>query len=215
MAKPADHQLRPLRLISPDSQLLNEASVRIAPADVQSIGMQSIIDAMLAIAKGEQGNPDRPTLVGLAAPQVGVNKRIIIVGVNADGLGGAIDFWVYINPEIVDASQTTNFDREGCYSTDRVCGIVERADQITIKALDRAGMPVNETYSGFPARIFQHEIDHLNGIRFPDRITDDQKLLWVEPENFGDFREQWASWSHKCPRSKWLAIKSGVDTPSN
>ncbi len=215
MAKPVGQQYLPVKLIPPASQSLNDVSDTVATDNIKALSIQAIIDGMLAIAKGEQGNPDRPTLVGLAAPQVGVNKRIIIVGVNADGQGGAIDFRIYINPEIVNPSQTTNFDREGCYSTDRVCGIVERADQITVKALNRTGKPVSETYSGFPARIFQHEIDHLNGLRFPDRITDDQNLLWVEPENFGDFREQWASWPHKCLRSKWLAIKSGVDTQSN
>lgn len=213
MAKPVGSQHLPVKLIPPASQSLNLVSDSIATDSIQAPSIQAIIDGMLAIAKGEQGNSDRPTLVGLAAPQVGVNKRIIIVGVNADGKGSDVDFRVYINPELVDVSQTTNFDREGCYSTDRVCGIVERADRVTVKALDRTGKPVRETYAGFPARIFQHEIDHLNGIRFPDRIKDDQNLLWVEPENFGDFLEQWSSWSHKCPRSKWLAIKSGVDAP--
>ena len=148
-------------------------------------------------------------MVGLAAPQLGISKRIIVIGIDADGMGKNPDFKVYVNPHVTRRSAEINIDREGCYSTGRVCGIVERADSINITALDRFGNAVAETHDGFVARIFQHEVDHLDGLRFPDRITKADDLLWVEPADFGEFREHWQDWPAKCSRDKWEAIKHG------
>jgi len=164
---------------------------------------------MLDLAQGEQGNPARRTMVGLAAPQLGISKRIIVIGIDADGMGKNPDFKVYVNPQVTRRSSEINIDREGCYSTGRVCGIVERANSVTITAFDRFGNSVTETHDGFVARIFQHEIDHLDGLRFPDRITKTDDLLWVELKDFGDFRDRWQDWPHKCSREKWEAIKRG------
>ncbi len=198
-------------LLSPASDILNQVA---SPLTVTAVGddiTQDLIDEMLTLAAGEQGSKERPTMVGLAAPQIGVSQRIIIVAVDADGLGQATDFRVYINPEIIEQSIETAFNREGCYSTSHVCGRLARASSVQVKALDRNGKTVQESHTGIPARIFQHEIDHLDGIRFPDRITNDDDLLWVDPEHFGDFRKLWATWPHTCPRAKWEAIKTGRD----
>ena len=198
-----------LQLVPPSSEVLNQVAELIAPSEVESAELQALVDSMLDLAQGEQGNSARPTLVGLAAPQLGINKRIIVVGINADGMGKTPDFKAYLNPQITRQSSGTNINREGCYSTGRVCGIVERSDSVTITALDRFGNAVTQAYDGFPARIFQHEIDHLAGLRFPDRITNTDDLLWVEPEDFGEFRVHWQDWPHKCSREKWEAIKRG------
>jgi peptide deformylase len=164
---------------------------------------------MFRVAKGRQGDAKYPTLVGLAAPQIGISKRIVIIGVNAVGGGEQPDLRVYINPVITEVSAETEEGREGCYSTDRVCGVVERAKKITLIAYDRHGEKVIKIFEGFPARVAQHEVDHLNGIRFPDRITSDKKLHWVEEDEFGEYRTHWKEWSVLCPREKWLAIKAG------
>jgi len=68
---------------------------------------------------------------------------------------------------------------------------------------------VEEEYSGYTARIFQHEVDHLDGKEFTTYITDDKKLHWVEEEEFPAYRNQegWRHWPHKCPRQKWERIK--------
>ena len=115
----------------------------------------------------------------------------------------------YINPVIVEISNEKEEGREGCFSTSRVCGIVERAKKVKIRAYDRSGKIVEYDLEGLPARVAQHEIDHLDGIRFPDRIPDDSKLHWVEEEEFGEYRKQWQNWPVNCPREKWGAIKSG------
>ena len=197
-----------LEPISPHSDMLSKRAEMVPPEAIASPDTQWIVDELLAIAKGLQGDKKKRTMVGLAAPQVGVSKRIIAVDVSSTGMGEKPNLRVYLNPVIASRSSTTEIGREGCFSTGNVCGIVDRASHITIEAYDRDGNPVREDYRGFTARIFQHEIDHLDGIRFPDRITDDINLHWVEPGQFGDYREHWRDWNKHCTRETWEAIKA-------
>jgi peptide deformylase len=129
--------------------------------------------------------------------------------VKADGKGNVGDLRIYINPKITWSSQEENEWYEGCFSTDRVCGIVSRPTKIKIKALTQKGKKVEEQHEGYIARIFQHEIDHLNGKEFVTHITDDNKLHWVEDYEFLEYRnnEGWRNWTKKCPREKWEKIK--------
>ena len=177
---------------------------------ITSLEVQEAIDSMFQVAYGKQGDVNRRTMVGIAAPQIGTSKRIIIIGVNAVGAGEEPDLQAFINPEIVEKSEETIEDREGCFSASNVCGIVSRSREITLKAYNRNGKVVTIKLEGFPARIAQHEVDHLDGIRFPERITDDSKLHWVEEDEFGDYRKNWSNWTILCPRPKWLAIKTGT-----
>lgn len=196
-------------LIPPHSESLNDRSDEILPDELDSPEIQALIDRMFEIGIGEQGDPRHPTLVGLAAPQIGVNKRIILVGVDALGNGEPPTLQAFINPVIIHASTNLAAGREGCFSADRVCGIVDRAQSVVVRALDRQGNPIATTAEDFPARIFQHEIDHLDGIRFPDRISDPMNLHWVPKEVFGDYRQNWAIWHNLCPVERWQAIKGG------
>ncbi len=98
--------------------------------------------------------------VGLAAPQVGVSKRVIVVDIGE----GLIEF---INPEIVE-SQGEVVDFEGCLSLPEIIGEVKRANMVKVKGLDRHGKEVEIKAEGYLARALQHEIDHLNGILFID-----------------------------------------------
>ncbi|MCM3126365.1 MULTISPECIES: peptide deformylase [unclassified Paenibacillus] len=100
--------------------------------------------------------------VGLAAPQVGILKRLIVVDVGDDH--GLIKM---INPEIV-SSEGEQFGPEGCLSIPGYNGDVRRAETVTVKGLDRDGKEFTVTGSGLFARAFQHEIDHLNGVLFTD-----------------------------------------------
>ena len=99
--------------------------------------------------------------VGLAAPQIGVSKRAIVVDVGE----GLIEL---INPEIVDITGEER-DVEGCLSIPGVQGEVVRAKKVTVKGLNRFGIEVTITAEGLLARAFQHEIDHLNGILFVEK----------------------------------------------
>ena len=99
--------------------------------------------------------------VGLAAPQVGVSLRIVVIDVG-DGL---IEL---INPEIVQAAGSETF-REGCLSVPEILGDVKRYSEVTVEGLDSLGRAVTVKGSGLLAICLQHEIDHLDGILFIDR----------------------------------------------
>ena len=101
--------------------------------------------------------------VGLAAPQVGISKRVIVVDIG-EGL------FKLANPEIVSSSGIQD-GAEGCLSVPDVVGNVKRSEHVKVKALNEDGDEVTIEASGYLARAFQHEIDHLNGIIFTDKAT--------------------------------------------
>ncbi len=108
------------------------------------------------LAKEETG-------VGLAAPQVGKNIRIILAVLGKKTT-------VLINPEILTHSKTSNLDDEGCLSIPQQFGKVERWNKIELKFYDEKFTPKTRTLSDFDARVIQHEIDHLDGILFTDKV---------------------------------------------
>lgn len=101
--------------------------------------------------------------VGLAAPQIGISKRAIVVDVG-DGLLGLI------NPEII-SHEGEEVAVEGCLSCPGVAGEVKRAAEVVVKALDREGREIKIRGTGLGARALQHEIDHLDGILFIDKVN--------------------------------------------
>lgn len=112
--------------------------------------------------------------VGLAAPQVGVNKRIIVYDTHAgdpDFEGEKTEFEGLINPEIIEASGSIVSEGEGCLSVVDYTADVKRYDTVKVKALDINGNKIEFKAKGIKAVIMQHEIDHLDGILFIDRIS--------------------------------------------
>lgn len=105
---------------------------------------------------------------GLASPQIGVSKRVVVVDVG-EGL------YELINPEIISSSGKET-DTEGCLSIPGLIGDVTRAATIKVKYLDRQGKEKNVTAKGMLARAMQHEIDHLDGILYIDRAANIRKL---------------------------------------
>jgi len=198
-------------MIEPTDPILNCAANIVSPEDVHSPEVQSIIDRMFELAAGKGKGKDSRQMVGLAAPQLGIGKRIIMLDLTADGSLKEQNLQALINPKITHRSETTLPGREGCWSTGSICGNVERAERVTVEALNREGTLVRLELQGFTARIAQHEIDHLEGIRFPDRIPANQpeKLHWVQVEKFNDYRTQWATWPILCPRNRWEEMKAG------
>lgn len=100
---------------------------------------------------------------------------------------------------------------EGCYSADRVCGIVRRPISVKVKAFNQKGKLIEEKFDYYTARIFQHETDHLDGHEFVDLVLaqNPDNLHWVEDEEFMEYRnnEAWRNWPKKCSRQKWEEIK--------
>jgi len=110
--------------------------------------------------------------VGLAAPQVGVSKRVFAVD---DGTGSG---WkVVINPEIIRRSQETETNEEGCLSVPEIYESVQRPKKITVRYQNLKGEIVEESLEGYPAVVFQHETDHLNGILFIDHLSVTKRRL--------------------------------------
>ncbi len=127
--------------------------------------LQKLIDDMVETMRQAPG-------VGLAAPQVNVSQRVIVVEYgNEEDEEAPAKLYTLVNPEIVRFSPETLLGNEGCLSVVGFQGEVERSQDITVKALNRRGKPVKIKAKGWTARIFQHEIDHLDGVLFVDRAT--------------------------------------------
>lgn len=112
--------------------------------------------------------------VGMAAPQVYISKRVIIVASRSNPRypdAPEMDAVVMVNPEILEFSQSTCLGEEGCLSVPDERGQVERAQVIKLRYYTLQGEVIETIYEGFPARIVQHEVDHLNGILFVERVS--------------------------------------------
>lgn len=105
--------------------------------------------------------------VGLAAPQVGIGQRVIVV----DPRDESVEPFALVNPQIQRASDDTEKGEEGCLSLPGLKEMVERPTTVTVTGLSDAGEPVTIEAEGLLARILQHEIDHVDGILFIDRVS--------------------------------------------
>ena len=133
------------------------------PVEVFDEELQILIDDMVETMRVAPG-------VGLAAPQVGVSKRVIVVEFgNEDDESIPKQLYALVNPEIVSQSEETILGIEGCLSVPEFIGEVERAQVVTVRGQDRHGKNVKIRAEGWLARIFQHEIDHINGVLYTDR----------------------------------------------
>jgi peptide deformylase len=125
--------------------------------------LQTLVDDMVETMRQAPG-------VGLAAPQVDESIRLIVVEYgDEDDENIPPKLYVLANPEITRSSQDTLVGTEGCLSIPGIQGDVERLEAVTVKGLNRYGRPMTVKAKGWLARIFQHEIDHLDGILFVDR----------------------------------------------
>ncbi len=128
--------------------------------------LQTLIDDMIETMRDAPG-------VGLAAPQVGVSDRVIVVEYVEDEEkeDSPKKLYAVVNPEIKQSSKDTVMGVEGCLSVIGLQGEVERALAVTVKGQTRHGQPIKIKAKGWMARVFQHEIDHLDGVVFTDRAT--------------------------------------------
>ena len=159
-------------IVTADQPILRrkaEPVARITPA------LRRLIDDMVDTMRAAEG-------IGLAAPQVGEPLRVIVVEVPEDPeVPGSGILYAVINPEIVEASEEIVEGVEGCLSIPGWYGWVLRAAAVVVRGLDREGRRVRVRAQGLVARVFQHEIDHLDGILFPDRIQDPTKIWRAQP----------------------------------
>lgn len=105
--------------------------------------------------------------IGLAAPQVGISRRLIVVHVNEEGE----EPFALLNPRLVEASKAKEKGEEGCLSIPSISAFVERPESVVVEGVDPAGNAVRIEADGMLARCLQHEIDHLDGVLFLDRLS--------------------------------------------
>jgi len=152
--------------------VLRERARPIDKAEIKDPFFQKLIDDMIETMHEYHG-------VGLAAPQVheGLRLFVALLDDDPDSKGEAI---AIINPEIVPNASDTREGWEGCLSIPDIRGMVPRFTDITVVALDRQGKKIELKLKDFPARVAQHETDHLDGVLFFDRMTSMQTLTYLE-----------------------------------
>ena len=165
-----------LDILQADDPVLRQRARPLSVDEIIGDHIQNLIQAMVATMRDAPG-------VGLAAPQVGQSVQLIVIEdqeryiekLTQDQIiereRKPVDLTILINPElIIDNEETVTFI-EGCLSLPGLTAPVPRARSIRVKALNEKGEPVDIAANGWYARILQHEIDHLNGVLYIDRIN--------------------------------------------
>ena len=153
----------------------------LEPAEVRSATIQKLIDDMMNTMAEYHG-------VGLAAPQVHEGLRLFVAAIDPhehdddddDDKAPPPEPIALINPEIIVVGQDVVDDWEGCLSIPDIRGRVPRAREIKVRALDRKGERIELHARNFPARVIQHEADHLDGVLFFDRMRSFESLTFLD-----------------------------------
>ena len=155
--------------------VLRQRAAEISPAQMQSPQMQRLIDDMIETMIDYEG-------IGLAAPQVFEPLRLIVLGDPAADPQDevAIPLTVLFNPQFTAQSSECLDAWEGCLSIPQLRGVVPRATTVAVQGYDRKGQAMEMEAEGLFARVLQHEIDHLDGVLFLDRMDDLQTLTFLE-----------------------------------
>jgi peptide deformylase len=168
--------------------VLRTKAVPVPPGDIKSPRVQRLIDDMLETMQEYSG-------IGLAAPQVHESVRIFVAGLRAvDALPPELSpdvdmpLITVINPQLTPVAEVVEEGWEGCLSVPDVRGRVPRAREIQVDAFDRRGRHLRFSARGLPARVIQHETDHLDGVLFFDRMRSFESLTFME-----EYQRFWTS----------------------
>jgi peptide deformylase len=160
-------------IITIPNPMLRERSKKIGVVDPE---IRELAEDMIRVSVEWEDSREHEFTAALAAVQVAQPYRVVVVRDNFDDKADR-SFSVFINPEIVKYEGELEEELEGCLSVSDIYGSVSRYTKVKVKALNLDGEPVRLTATGFLARVFQHEIDHTNGMVFTDRIDDPHKLF--------------------------------------
>jgi peptide deformylase len=154
--------------------VLRKVARKVEAAELKSPAFQALVDDMIETMREYEG-------IGLAAPQVHQSVRLAIIGIDDDrDEDRSLRVLPVVNPEITPVGKGTAEDWEGCLSLPRLRGRVTRPDRVQIRALDRRGNRIELDLEGYPARVAQHEIDHLDGVLFIDRMKSFETLCFLD-----------------------------------
>ncbi|HXT70308.1 MAG TPA: peptide deformylase [Vicinamibacterales bacterium] len=165
--------------------VLRAKALPVPAEQILTAPIQRLIDDMFETMREYSG-------IGLAAPQVHEGLRVFVAGLREGDVGQAIPddgempFMALINPEITLVGEAAHEGWEGCLSIPDIRGLVPRAQSVRVQAFDRKGQRVSFTASGLPARVIQHETDHLDGVLFFDRMRSLESLAFME-----EYRRFW------------------------
>jgi peptide deformylase len=162
-------------IVQAGDPVLRQRARRLSPGEIHSAEIQNLIEHMREAMRSAPG-------VGLAAPQVGQSLQLAVIedraeyhkDISADLMAERqrkpVPFQVLINPEIVSRSEERKIFFEGCLSVAGFCALVPRSALLRVNYLDQHGLPQSLEISGWHARIIQHEVDHLQGTLYIDRM---------------------------------------------
>ncbi len=150
-------------IVKEPEKILREQARPLSAEEMNTPRLHKLVKDMISTMYESKG-------VGLAAPQIGLSERIIVIGEPEKEPFGVI------NPQIAKRSFGANDSEEGCLSVPGTWGIVRRSNSVTVTGFNPDGTPFRKTARGFEATIFQHEIDHVNGILFVDKAKRIAKL---------------------------------------
>jgi peptide deformylase len=161
--------------------MLRQWAQPVPPDELADPGTQAFIDDLIETMRYYQG-------AGLAAPQVMTPRRIVAIEVRANRrypYKPDIPLTVLVNPELEPLTDETFANNEGCLSVPGLRGVTRRFVEVGVRALDRHGRPWEREVRGLSAVTFQHEVDHLNGTLFVDRVTDPTTFsTWEQFERY-------------------------------
>jgi len=148
------------RIVLLGEEVLRDPGVEVEAFDDELRSLVSDMQATMYYAEG----------IGLAAPQIGVSLRVCVLDLRDEDDPPA-GRWVLVNPVIVESSDEEDKAPEGCLSIPDMEDVVTRSARVTVQGLDAEGAPVEVEAEGLLARALQHEIDHLDGVLFIDRLS--------------------------------------------
>jgi peptide deformylase len=167
--------IRPVLTIG--NPLLRQVARDLTPEEIRSSALRSLIDDMIDTMHHEEG-------IGIAAPQIGESLQAAVIEIDAESARypGEQPFGlrVFLNPRVTVLDEEDQGFWEGCLSVPNLRGFVERPRKVRVDYLDLQGKERTIEAEGFLATVFQHELDHLQGKLFVDRIRDLTKLATIE-----------------------------------
>jgi peptide deformylase len=190
------------------------------PLQVGAVEAVEVAEQLYEAARRQADDGER-RMVGLAAPQIGVAARAFLFDPReSPGSPWPLveELRCVVNPTVEPIGDAVVKDMEGCLSTGRIRGWVQRAARVRVCGYTPTGDPINEVHTGLAARVLQHEADHLDGVLFPSQLTDGEDLLWSSVEQDEQFiayvraHRQGDSqpWPTRLPRDQWDAARAGL-----
>lgn len=155
---------------------IGDPRLKAPTATIDAADAAGLLETMVARLRGLNG-------AGLAAPQIGASVRAVVIEVRKTDVfpdrpeTGLIQM---LNPVIIERSNEEVLDWEGCFSVPGYMGLVPRAERLTVRYTDETGQTVTQDFTGYAARVVQHETDHLYAVEFVDRMPDMTSLTTVQ-----------------------------------